>query len=752
MNEHVLHGCTPTPLASYLKGLAVLRLVAEQAGEPEATGCWRDDTFVLRTRLSRDELVEYFLERYEPTPLVAPWNGGSGFYFQEGKLKEKDPITGKRLKTGVRDQPTEGTRILEAFEKSSAPRFSPYRAAIAFARATIRQFGLVQAPLNTPVRLKDAFIARLRGSAPREILGWFDAALVIADREPSYPPLLGTGGNDGNLDFTNNFMQRLADVFAVTTGDSNSTARAMLEGALVGAPTTSLSDCAIGQFAPGSAGGPNATSGFDGAAQVNPWDFILMLEGAVLLAASAARRLESTSRAVLAAPFTVRSRAATVGSAAASDDADARGEIWMPLWPKPITLDELTVLFSEGRAALGARSAQDGLDFARAVARLGVDRGIHAFQRFGLLMRSGKAFLATPITRVPVRRNPQGDLIDDLDRGDWLARVQRAGRDENLPQAFRSVVSRLDASLFAMVRRTDRNAVEATLRLLARMEATASASPKIRDQIRPVPQLSDGWRRAAEDGSSELRIALALARLALPADGSGKRGSIGLRLHLAPLSLDGSRWDAESRLVAWGPGKIDRNLAQLLHRRRLEAVRVGWQGEVLASRAGASLGDIDRFVRGETNDRRIAELAHGLACVELAPFDAASAPVGAPIALPPAYSLLRPLFSSNAMLHRLGWLPADRSLHLPAEIPARLAADDVAVALRLGWQRLRALGVRLPGREPPAHPRCGDGPRLLAALMIPLTFGETRRLMNWVGLDPEQPSASPMEPVPETTD
>ena len=126
INEIPLPGCTPTPLASYLKALAVLRLVAEAAaedgGDPDATGFWRDDVFVLRTRLTREQLCDFFLERYRPTPLIAPWNGGSGFYLQEGKLKEKDLLTGKKLKTGVRDQETEATRTVAAIAQCASPR------------------------------------------------------------------------------------------------------------------------------------------------------------------------------------------------------------------------------------------------------------------------------------------------------------------------------------------------------------------------------------------------------------------------------------------------------------------------------------------------------------------------------------------------------------------------------------------------------------------------------------------------------
>lgn len=738
-HEIVLQGCNPTPLASYLKALAVLRLVAEQGGDPDAAGFWRDDEFVLRSSLDREALLNFFLESYRPTPIISPWNGGSGFYYQEGKLEQKDPATGKKLKTGIRDQPTESTRALEAIEKSTTERLGVYRKVIRKAREVVTRFKIDKAPEQD---FKDKFISDLRNIETEEALQWIDAAIVLADGGPKYPPLLGTGGNDGNLDFTANFMQRLADLFDFATGLSREGVPELLDAALFATPTAALPAQTIGQFSPGDAGGPNATAGFEGEARVNPWNFVLMLEGAVLLAASAVRRLESSSAAVLSAPFTVRSRAATVGGAAGGDDADARGEIWMPLWAKPCSLPELSALFSEGRAALGTRPAQDGLDFARAVAKLGVERGIKEFQRYGFLMRSGKAFLATPLARVPVCRNARADLIDDLDRHDWLARVQRYARDDKAPNAFRSQAMQLDAALFALTQRADRVAIDRVLRLLGRIEALASTSPKVREQIAPVPPLSAAWALNADDGSAEFRIALALAGLALLRAGDGNAVRLGFRPHLALLRPDGRAWDKDSRLACWGPGPLARNLAALLHRRRLEAVRLGLEGEILASRTGARRDDVSLFLLGRTDDRRIAELAHGLACVERLDL-VGTQPTSPSMAPPPAYALLKPFFASDALLRRVGWLAPEVSLRLPAEMPLRLAADDVDAALRLAWQRLRALGKQLPGRNPPQFPRSGDGPRLLAALVIPLAPRELVRLLDDLDLDSdEDPSAS----------
>ena len=79
---HTLTGCSPTPLANYLKALGILRLVSEQA-DPSARGAWRDESFVLASKLSGDELADFFLARYAPSPLVSPWNRASGFYGTE---------------------------------------------------------------------------------------------------------------------------------------------------------------------------------------------------------------------------------------------------------------------------------------------------------------------------------------------------------------------------------------------------------------------------------------------------------------------------------------------------------------------------------------------------------------------------------------------------------------------------------------------------------------------------------------------
>ena len=146
-------------------------------------------------------------------------------------------------------------------------------------------------------------------------------------------------------------------------------------------PARNLLSAAVGQFDPGRAGGPNASMGMEGNSLINPWDFALMLEGALILAGAAARRLGVGQHDRAAFPFAVRPSAVGYASEAEGEEAESRGEIWLPLWRGPAALAEIRLVFAEGRAETNGHQSRDGVDFARAVASLGTDRGIDAFVR-----------------------------------------------------------------------------------------------------------------------------------------------------------------------------------------------------------------------------------------------------------------------------------------------------------------------------------------------------------------------------------
>lgn len=692
MKDIILAGCTPTPLANYLKALGIFRLVAEQK-DPGVKACWRGERFALITRLSPEELMRFFLEEYRPTPILAPWNGGSGFFPNDNK---------------------DGFGPLST---SQAARFLLMSEGIATASQVLLNLNLTEKPNPDS---KPQLLMALRGQASDALLAWLDAAVVLSAGEPAYPPLLGTGGNDGRLDFTNNFLQRLVELFDPSTGEPIGLAPAWLDHAINGTPTPKLTQKAIGQFAPGQIGGANATSGFSTDSHMNPWDFVLMLEGALLFVTATSRRLESNQQAKLSYPFTVYPNSGGSGGMAQADAGSSRGEIWMPLWAKPAHLEEIRVFLGEGRATLGRRAARDGLDFARAVSRLGTDRGIDAFQRYGFMVRNGLAYLATPIARVESKRAPAADLINDLERGHFLDLLRRQARGKEAPASLKRAVSQLENALFALTKPGSGGpAIQRTLILLGEVMQTLAVSRKGQEAVTVLPSLSADWMLQANDNSAEFRLALSLASLPRMA------------AHLAPLEWNKVnrrwQWQPESGTHVWGKGDLIRNLVRIAGRRLIEAKREDDATEPFASHTAlaARQTDIHGFLCEQTDDAKTAALLQGLVWVRLPdalppPPSAGSVTTGIrKPPLPVIYGVIKPFFVAASLLRFLKRLPENGRWALPEEIPLLLAAGQLQPALAIAWRRSRIAGLGWPVGACPDTPAV-DGTRLLAALTIPI--------------------------------
>ncbi len=714
-----LDGCAPVPLAGYLKALGVLRILGEQLGVDDTSaagsgaeirGWWERERFMLWCPLDQEGLEAFFLEAYRPTPILAPWNGGSGFY-------EKDR-----------------QEAIGAIESTDVARFADYSAAISRSRQSLASLGLTVRPTG---ELKDTLLDELRSTCSDEQLKWIDAAVVLSGDGPKYPPLLGTGGNDGRLEFTNNFMQRLVEVFDPETGEAAKGATEHLSEALFGEAAPDLKSTAIGQFSPGAAGGPNATSGFTGNARVNPWDYILMLEGAVLFAARVARRLEGDTFGHLSFPFTVRPVGAGSGATDTGDEGDARAETWVPLWSNPSGIGEVSALLGEGRVSVGRRTAGDGLDFVRAVARLGADRGIESFQRYGFLMRSGRAYLATPLGRIKVRRNPEADLIDELDQEQWLSRFRRFARGKERPARLGSLARRLDNALFEVAQGRIRPTppVQSVLLVLGEVQDYLAVSPQARDTVRPVPCLSREWFDAARDSSGEFELAAALAGLYAREERPETHDRVRMPLveNLWPVRRRRERgrlrhrWSDQGRNRAvWGPGGIDSNLAEVLHRRLLDMAGEGIGSLPLESRRSVGLPALAAWLVRELDDRRVEALVRALALVEL-PTPRTGKATGRP-PIPAGFAALKPLFTPARQLRRIGVLDSDADLPHPDRISRLLAADRVHDALAEGIRILRVRRV-----APPDARITGvgvPGPRLLSCLIAPVNDGDLRALLE----------------------
>lgn len=707
-NKIRLNGCRPEPLIAYLKGLGVFRLVAEQA-DPEARAAWEDDVFVLHTALNAADLVAFFHERYTPTPIVAPWSGGSGFF--EGDNKS----------------------AVEAIYKSKTPRLAAYRQIINQVRNILKELKQTSKPQG---EAKDRLLRRYRRELSDEFVAWMDSAIVLQNDGQKYPPILGTGGNDGRLDFTQNLMQRLVEI-GFTQSQLVPESADWLRNALFGEPAKDLKSAAIGQFDPGRAGGPNAGQGLSGDSRVNPWEYVLLLEGALLMAGSVTRRLDINARDKASFPFTVNTTAA--GNGSLSEGEDSRGEIWLPLWRNPVRLTELRQIFAEGRAQVGRRQARNAVDFARAIAGLGIDRGLTGFARYSFLKRSGKSYLAASLGRFETASTAENaHLLDELD--DWLDRFRRACAGDNVQPRFTAALRRLDEAIFAYCRLGGAVRFGEIVRALGACEQALAFNPQrpgiigqSKIAISPVPVLSNAWLRAAQEDSPEFRIALALAAIRA----KGEIGALRTNLEAVSPTRWGWQWaEPKDRFASvWAGDDLTRNLQAVLERRLVDAMRFGLDSLPLESHFSAGIDDITDFLSGQVDDNWLAEWLWGLALIDL---NRAS---WQDLATPQPTSWRRPVPRAYALL-KLLFLPAYHALKTEGDKPlvpepsilSHLRAGRLNAACETAARRLRASGyVPMPG------PMSGRGirpmdytlpsplaTRMVAALLIPVA--QTDRL------------------------
>ncbi len=726
MADVVLEGCTPFPLASYLKALGLIRLVGEQV-DRHARGAWARERFVLSSSLGAEELVQFFLHEYRPSPVLSPWNGGSGFNKGPGDASARV--------------------LLEQMEGSRTPRLEPYRLAVAACRRARARLGLVEKPEGEE---KSRLIALCRALFPEEALAWLDAAVILTQEGPAYPRLLGTGGNDGRLDFSANQMKRLCGLFDPATGMPGSATEGVLRSSLFGTPVQGLPQEAIGQFFPSAAGGANASTGFDGESQVNPWDFVLMLEGALLFTASASRRLQDQTSAHLSAPFTVRPVSGGYASAGLEDEGLSKAEIWLPLWEEPASLPELRQLFAEGRARVGTRLAATGLDFARAVSSLGVDRGVSSFQRVGFQERNGQSNFAISLGRFSVARNPQADLLDTLDQDGWLQRVaNRVG--DNHPASVRRRVHQLQGALFDLCRLPGRPAAQRALVAVGALHRSFALLP-IRDEKDhppPCPLLDPRWVSEADDGSAEFDAAAALAGLTVWAGGSPRRS---LRALFDPVSTQWSRvaWDPEQQSeILRPPEDLERIAREALERLLVELQSrssgdsrgadqapgepTHWRDEALRR---VRMETLLAWLSGELDWRRAADLFWGLLLVRPeAPWGRAAEPDADDGRRPPgAYSLLKLCFAGRK-IRRGAADPEGHPVPFDPDLLAGALSGQGDRAVRRAAQRLRS-SLLPPALEEAWLPAVRSR-RFAAAVLLPLDGRTVGRLAWHVLKNPE---------------
>lgn len=689
MPEITLEGCRSRPLAGYLKALGILALVSAQK-DVHATGHWDAECFVLHSDLDAQEMPHFFLHEYVPTPIVTPWNGGSGFYAKDNQ------------------------KGITAIAASTEERLSGYRRVLSLVREWMKQAVLHsrQSAETWRTQQKQDIQVWCRATLPEECLSWLDAAFILKDADAVYPPLLGTGGNDGRLDFGNNYMQHIASL--LIGAKFKPAVPRMLQAALFGVPTDGMVKINVGQFDPGNAGGANQGMGIKNEdVPANPWDFIFMLEGALLFAGSMNRKNPSDPGQV-AAPFVVGQTLA--GFASASLAGKGRGEIWLPLWPQPATLGEIRHVLREGRAVLGKQRARTGLDFSRAVGSLGVDRGITAFERYTFLERRGKSFVALPAGRVPVRFAPNLNLLEEAESA-----LRSARKIKNAPASLTRAGRFLEQTLFQCALQPDAKQFQQICRALARLDAL----PVITALPRPFKTLSPDWIRCCDDGSPEVRLAAALASVHSPVLGP-------LRCALSPIQRT-KTWEwSEGDAALWQGQTLYAKLGWVLAHRLMDGARLGVAEGAFQARIRLHPADVVPLLRRQVDTAKLEDLIRAFSLVDFCRHTSAfwTSPLHEQ-PMPYAWMLLKLVHMPQEQLQTL--VPEGKSLRPEPRIAHLLRAGRSDEALALAERRLRITGLPLrPMTCPTEAVRGMDASALLASLLVPVHITPTmlRRIIT----------------------
>ncbi len=736
VRTHRVEGCAPTPLAHYLKALGVLRVIAEQL-DMNVRGWWHDDRFHLSTRLDRDQIDDFFMHHYAPTPLLAPWNGGSGFY------------------------PKDKTVDIEAIAESTADRFRTYRDAIVTSRKLIAS--LDEKPSKGAE--KNGIINACRKAWRGPALQWLDAAIALDfEGEPAFPAMLGTGGNDGRLDFTINFMSHVVALFYCESADGAPRANAFesLSAALWEQRSDQLEHSSIGQFFPNAAGGPNGGSGWEGGIGINSWDFVLMLEGAVLFTAGLSRRCRSQSLPQAAAPFAVRASGCGHSSSETSETGP-RGEQWVPLWSQPASYHELRCLLREGKCEINGRHPARGIEMARAVARMGVARGIAAFERYGYIERNGLSNLAVPLGRFSVTPRGHQRLLDEA--AEWIDRLRQLATNKVAPNSLGLAYRGCEQAVFNCARHGHGGDFLRLLVAMGRAEDQLLASPKFAAEhsASPIPRMSAAWLPVVAQDTPEFRIATAIASQHGPLDpkaNSVREPWVPVRFHWLPYQPRTNRFLSGEGGIQSGPDQSARGLPLenaliAVMQRRLLAFNRGVfirprdvdrpdEHKLLplrpvSPRFACGWADLSAFLAHTTDDAEILAIARGLMAIDWH----SATKFSPPRSSRPGHGVGSAIFAGLRLA--LPVFPAIRTdddgrsrravpVRCDTTVFERLVAGDVTAAYQTAVRRLTVAGLRPRLTVATASPAFAR--RLAAAMAISTSPTTLDRLVIAV-IDPD---------------
>lgn len=409
---------------------------------------------------------------------------------------------------------------------------------------------------------------------------------------------------------------------------------------------------------------------------------------------------------------------------------------------KPSSYLELEYVFSEGRAQIGRRTAANGLDFVRAIGMLGIDRGITSFSRIGLMKgdRNGRAHLAVPLGRIPVKFHPEITLLNEIDP--WLNRF-RAFCDQSGAARYRRELRAVEEAMFAFSRHGGARRLQDILIALGNAEqAVGLAAIKSQKEVIVQPlALSSRWLGKANDSTPEFRIATAVASIA----GNPKEGFAGIRENCEPVALNPKtgRYQWQDRTAHVPLNDLPRALEAILRRRMITASQLSLELLPIQGVTPTTVDDVQLYLNGQLDEDRMLGLLKGLILVNYPNKITIETPASNSH-VDSSYALLKLLFLPS---HFTWTKQADPIKIRPEQVVlTRLSSLDIAEGVRVALRRLKSSGL-LPKMTPEDAGNLLTpvqmAKRMAGALLIPVF--DWRRLANSVLIKPEEENEEEMK-------
>lgn len=666
MNEHRLVGLRSheySSLLSYLAALGTFRVLASQK-DKTARMHWEDGTPVITTTLTEEEFANFFLTEYAPSPIISPWNGGNPLFRDKENIllimNSKDNRF-ECIQNSITLMYKSYFNVIEKYcepdegkENSTSKRLNEMRIELCSILDTnglcvltgqiaenIDEITSYFASKETKIKkelvgeqnkqIKSELIDHLRASLPNEAIYWIDAnAAISSDKKMHFSPLLLSGGNDGNLDLSTQFIEHLSSIIFKS---EDSLSENWLLSSCFGAQNDvkMITGKSTGYLDSHGVGGMNSTPASD-KKLLNPWTYVLALEGTLMFACSIVRRMDSIVDRPTA-PFSIKAGSPVGHSSSTDGESLSKGELWLPHWRGSVGLYELNRLFSEGRIEWNGKQSHNGIDTVRAAATLGTERGIQAFERFAILERRGQSNSALRVDRIFTAELPEVKLTSQLDS--WI---------NSLSGINLSSVSfckyQIERSIYELSRCPSNSALRASL-LADYLSSVAMAEVALgrinlreREKVWPIRYLNPNeWIDYLQDNTPEMRIAIGLASLH---DRAKAKRALTLANYFRPIELDNGRikgWREKGTLISGiGSLKFSELMANLLAKRVLDVLNLGDEkSESKMSQKGILVGfkygmtvpieDILNLYFGSLDEERIARITSGLLLLDWSKLD-----------------------------------------------------------------------------------------------------------------------------------